>query len=485
MYLMVLGLGVLISACILLYFVRSPAFSLFHPFTIYSAFHFLVFLIRPMFGYWLDYQQLYLAYHFVPSLDDRITVIAAANLGYLAFAFFCLRAGSMAMRFAATPLHLEERHQLSKVFVWVACLCFPVALYSLVNNFGSGGNYDGMVLDLTTGISINTKSNGYITDAQLMLAPLCAIIAWLGRFRAISLLPALGFVLIRGGTGGRGPFVAAMVMVGLLYLYERRWRYPNLRITGFLLVGAAFFSWVGADRGEGLRTMAGFDPVGNVRPVDENAKFMETMDVANMEFFEYIVWVVPQQSGTYDYFLSNLQIFTEPVPRVLWKAKPVGPPIQRVRLFDYGFPIGMTYSLPGAGWYSLGWLGVAIWCGLWGHVTGTVYRKFCQSDQSAIKTVAYFVFIASLVVAFRDGVLLSAIRQLGVYMAPIGIWYLLARFLGTPRLADLARAASDRLARAVAREQQSPANQALAKLRDLPPAVRRRRLALQNLRTEE
>jgi oligosaccharide repeat unit polymerase len=454
---------------------KSPAFSLFHPLAIYSAFHVLIFVIRPIFAYLLDYSALYAGYNFTPSPDDKLTVILAANLGYVVFAFFSLRAGNIAVRFKADAASDNERARLRQTFLWVAAICAPVAIYSLARNYSSDNSiYEGLITDSRTGIAINTKSNGYITDAQLMLVSLSAYWAWLGRFRLSALVPIGVYVVLRAGTGGRGPFIAALIIVGLLYLYDRRERFPGFKIVLASVLAVSFFVSVGADRGQSLRVLIGLqDQSRTIEYGGEDQKFMESMDFANLEFFEYVVWVVPRQSGTYDYFLSNLQLFTEPIPRVLWPGKPIGAPIQRVSLWDYGQPIGMTMSLPGQGWYSAGWLGVVIWCALWGHLLGWVYRRFWQSDQSTLKAATYMTFMATMVVAFRDGNLVTIAKQAGPYLLPVLVWHMVARFQNVPRLSVL-RA---RLRNWQAQGQAAPL--ATVPTAGLPPAVRRRRQALQ------
>lgn len=484
MYLLALGFGLLLTMAITAYYLRSPVFSLFHPFSLYTAFHVLVFVIRPIFGYFLDYSLIYAGYRFMPSEADRTTVILAANIGYATFAFFCLRAGNIPVVFRADAFTIEERQRLTRLFIWVILICAPWAIYSMTLNFvGEGGNFDGQILDRATGTTINTKTNGYVTDAQLMLAPLCAIFAWLNRFRPWSLIPMAAFVMMRGSTGGRGPFVAGLVILLLLFLYERRQRFPGFRFAVAAMAMVMLFSYVGRDRGEAMRQTIGIEQKSEGQIAtnrEERAQFLETMDLANMEFFEYIVWVVPQKSGTYDYFLNNLQLFTEPIPRVLWPGKPVGAPFTRVRLWDYGYPIGMTASLPGMGWFYMGWLGVIVWCGIWGHATGTLYKRFFQGDQSTMKTAAYVVFVASLILAYRDGSLLSLVKQSGVYLAPILVWYVLARYLQVPSLTQL-REAGRRIAMArapVAGPQPTASAAVQPSGPPLPPAVRRRRDAL-------
>jgi hypothetical protein len=244
-----------------------------------------------------------------------------------------------------------------------------------------------MIMDSATGTIVNTTGNGYLTEAQLMLASCGALVAWVYRFRLLAVLPLLGFVVLRAGTGGRGPFVTALVTVGLLYLYERRRRMPSLRVVGLMVAVVLAFNSVGSDRGLAVRKALGNDTASAVFSRDRNnERFLEGMDFANMEFFEYLVYTIPQRTHTYGYFLDTLQIFTEPVPRVLWRGKPVGAPFNRIFLLDYGRAVGMTRSLPGQGWYSLGWLGVFIWCGLWGYGLGWIYRRYVESDQGSFRS---------------------------------------------------------------------------------------------------
>ena len=95
----------------------------------------------------------------------------------------------------------------------------------------------------------------------------------------------------------------------------------------------------------------------------------------------------------------------------------------------------------------LGWLGVVIWCGLWGHVLGRIYARFVSGDQTTFKTACYLVFLPILVVALRDGILLTVVRQAGIYLMPIFIWNLIAKYTGIPKAADIRAAlARNRLA---------------------------------------
>ncbi len=488
MYEIALGLSVLCLLGVGGYYVRSPAFSAFHPMTFYLAFHGFLFVIRPIIARIYDFQIVYNVYMFRPSDSDKLAVILACNFGFLVFSFFCLRVGNMPMRFSADAAIREEHRRLSQLYVWVLAIAGPPAIYSLVKTYSINNSvYEGMILDRATGVVINTTRIGYIADLQLMAVSLCAILMWLSRFRLWSFIPALGFVAMRAGSGGRGPFVVSMVSAGLFYLYEKRKRLPGINVVLGAAAVISLFGIVGDDRGESLRVLMGISEESAFTGDKDGPGRLEGMDFANMEYFEYLVYVIPQRSGTYDYFLDNFQIFTEPVPRILWPGKPVGEPFRRVWLFDYGFPIGMTRSLPGEGWYAMGWMGVLIWCGLWGHLLGVIYRGYVRGPQTTIQTAMYMVFIPTLVVAFRDGSLLTPIRQTGAYFMPIWIWALLAKYAGVPNAKQLRAMLAFNARRALIAgdapaEMPAEANvrptAASAKLAALPPAVRRRRAML-------
>jgi O-antigen polysaccharide polymerase Wzy len=483
MYAAALALSIVCYLGVFIYFIRSPSFSVFHPLTFYSAFHGFIFVFRPIVVRLNDYDLIYRGYQFTPSASDKLTVILASNLGFLAFAFFCLMSGNVAMRFKQDAFAVAERERLKPLLFWVLAICVPFGLLSLSTVWTgattTGIGYDAMIRDAGTGVYVNTKGNGYLAEAQLMLATCGALVAWLFRFRLLACLPLLGFVVFRAGTGGRGPFVTALATVGLLYLYEHRRRLPSLRIS-LLLVGVVLaFSFVGNDRGVSIRKALTADSSSDIfYNTRANERWLEGMDFANLEYFEYLVYAIPQRTHTYGYFLDNFQVITEPIPRVLWKDKPVGAPFNRIYLMDYGRAIGMTRSLPGEGWYSLGWLGVIIWCGLWGYGLGLIYRRFVEGPQTTIKTAAYMIFIPIMIVAFRDGLLATVFREGLFFLAPIVLWYGLAHYMGVPSAAVM-RAIAVRRQQRIKDEQAdgelAPAEPAHSAL---PPAVQRRRAAL-------
>lgn len=483
MYEAALILSVVCLLGVSLYFMRMPAFSVFHPLTLYLLFHGFIFVFRPIVAYISEFQFIYKLYQFTPSYEDKLTVILASNLGMLAFAFFSLQAGHSPMRFKQDAFAVAERNRLVATAMWVLAACVPIGAYSLQLSWNRAtADVSTMVIDAGTGTFINTSGNGYLAEAQLMLATACAMIGWLFRFRLLALLPLFAFVLLRAGTGGRGPFVSAAFCLALLYLYERRQKFPSPRIIILGLGVVGLFTVIGIDRGQSIRSLFSGTETEQVDLQGDNLKWLEGMDFGNLEYFEYLVYAIPQRTGSYEYFANNLMLFTEPIPRVLWTGKPVGSPVKFFELFDYGFPIGMTRSLPGEGWTQLGWLGVIIWCGLWGLALGTLYQKFTASSQTTFVVMAYMILMSTLVVVFRDGSLVTIMRQGIFYFAPILLWKLLAKQLGVP-LATTLRAAADRRLRmansiATALAVEAAAQPGERQSDHLPPAVLRRRTRL-------
>lgn len=475
MYDIVLCLVAMIFIVVCLWYARSGYFSVYHPFTLYLAFHGFLFVFRPIIARALDYHLMYRVYGFQPTESDKTTAILVATVGMLSFAFFSFRQGNLAMRFANDRISMVERQKLIPPFLAAAVICFPIGFYSLINSWNDSANATSlasMVIDKTTHIAINSEGNGYIKEAQLMLASCGAILAWLFRFRLLAVLPLATFIVMRAGTGGRGPFVAGAATLGLLWLYDHRQKWPSPRVMLGVVLMIAAFNVVGDDRGRSIRRSFGSDnTVAKQHDPSVVLRPLEGMDFANLEFLEYVIYTVPQRTHTYSYFTEELMLFTEPVPRALWPGKPVGPPIVMFNLFDYGNPVGMTVALPGAGWMGGGWIGVVLYCGLWGYVLGWLYRKIAAGPQTAFQIVAYMTLLSSLIIGFRDGTLVTVARQNVFFMAPILLWLLFARWSGVRSATEVRRLTATQGGSSASTSSQQP-------VPGLPPAVARRRAAL-------
>lgn len=441
---MILALAIFLA--VNAHFWRTGLLSVFHPFTYYSAFHFIVFVFRPLLAYHMEYDIVYGFGNFYPSMQTRIIVSLAASLGFVVFYITCVGTGRTEMIFKGDAARSYERFELRRALPVMLIVCLPLALYSLVTSISNASLGVTTMVDAGDAI-INTTGVGYISEAMRFLVPICALVAWFYRFRWYALVPLVAFFVLKASTGGRALFILAVAVTGLLYLYDRRDKLPPVRFAVLGALMLVFFTFVGDDRGYRLRQTLGFVDAEVTYAYVREERFLEGMDFANKEYFEYIVHVVPERSGTYDYFLLNLQLFTEPVPRVLWPDKPVGAPIKPVNIWAYGTPRGFTWSMPGTGWLQLGWIGVIIWCGLWGWACGRFYEWFVKSDQSALKVATYVVSLTSLLIVFRDGTVVTLARGHIFYMFPLIVLWAARNSMRLPTLRQIQRHFMERWAR--------------------------------------
>lgn len=432
MYEFLLIFGALLWIALGGFYVSRRCASMFHPATFYLLFHGLVFVWRPILAWYWDFRQLYYAYMFTPNASTKAIVLAGADLGFVTFMVSVTHFGSMRFRFKPFRYTASRHVVLSSTLVIAFALCLPLAIYATLialNERSSG--VTSMIVDSATRYAVNTTSNGYLRDAALMLLPMTVVFAWFYRFKWWAMIPFLMAMGVRAATGSRWPFVMASFSFALFYLYDHRQRWMSTRlILGIAAVGL-LFSVIGNDRGQSLRAFFGGQVIAETR---KNTDYpFESMDYGNMEFFEYLVEAIPNKTRTYGYFLDNAQILTEPIPRVLWPGKPVGPPIQLWNLYDYGYPIGMTNSLPGEGWVQLGWIGIVIWCALFGWGYGRIYERFVRSRQSPIQIALYMTFLPLSIAVFRDGILLTAFKASAFTLLPILLWAALLRLRVKPR----------------------------------------------------
>lgn len=405
------------------YYLSKPYASILHPFTAYSFFHGILFVIRPALAYYREYDAIYVLYQFRPALSDKLTVLLAADLGFVCFFLAINRFGNLAFD-NLKHSRIAQPPQVSRGLIIMLLIVVPLASYIMYDTMRARGAGEwSMVVDRATGIMVNTVSNGYRDNLHQMLIPVVVLLAWLGRFRLVALLPLVLFIVAQASTGSRWPFVIAIIATAGLYACYIHARWVNLKLIGLFAVAWLAFSTVVLDRGSQIREAMGLQSSG-ATVNNAGMRFLEPMDYANLEFFEYLVYVIPQRSGSYDYFVMNLQMFTEPVPRVLWPNKPIGAPIQNFYLFDYGRPIGMTYSLPGAGWYQAGWLGVMVWCGLFGAMFGWLYNWFVRNSKNPYVVIIYALLFALALQIFRDGILTTIGKMSLFTLLPVGLWLL-------------------------------------------------------------
>ncbi|QYJ06262.1 O-antigen polymerase [Qipengyuania flava] len=430
LYDIVLGGSTFAFLALLAIYLRHPAASIFNPATVYLAFHGLVFVIRPLFARVYDFRSIYASIGFTPSLDTKVTTLLAANLGLFVMVGLCMVL-CPPLEFRQSTAERQGRASMMVRYLPAFAVLSGLCLWALIWLWGFKST--GLAInemDTRTGGQGLVAASGYFISLTGFLVSLGALFAYLNRFRWWSFIPFALFAVLRLGIGGRGEVVVACFVLALLFLVDRRSRWPNLWIVAGLVPLYLAFSAVVADRGAGVReALTGEAQPEIVYYSEADLAPLEHMDFGNLEFFEYVVHVVPERSGTYDYFLHNLQILTEPIPRGLWKDKPYGAPIKPVDLYNYGKPIGMTMSLPGVGWFSLGYVGVVLWSAFFALIYCAAYRAFASSRQTVLATVTYALFLGTSIIAFRDGMIITILKQGLFFAIPVVALWLSERLL--------------------------------------------------------
>lgn len=421
-----------IGMCVVL--VRHPAASLAHPATFYLAFHGFIFVFRPIVARIYDFDFVYQLYEFEPSIANKITVILGANLGMLVFVSASLAIAAQAPETLPRGRFAEARARLTVPILVAVGVLTPIALSAQIMNWSRrADHFENMVRDAATGNMINVQGNGWFTDAALMMAPMAVMMVWLSRYRWWGWSYFAIFVFLQAGTGTRHAIIFAVAAVAICWLLEHGRRWFDWRAVLLVLFAVVAFNQLVIDRGGAVRTLVS-DDFGPGYVSEQDLDPLEHMDFANLEYFEYIVYAVPERTGTWDYFAHSLQIFTEPVPRALWKGKPAGSPIQYFSLWDYGQPIGMTASMPGIGWMSLGYPGIIIQALIFAAIFGFAYRYLLLARAGPLARLAYSLVIATAVLGFRDGTLLTLLRTAPFYFGPLVFASGLAHFAGLQRV---------------------------------------------------
>ena len=418
-------------------YLRHRAASLYHPVSFYLAFHGFVFVLRPIVARWYDFDFVYRLYEFQPSMADKITVILGANLAMVVFVAASLYIANRPVPGIARNRAQDARRTLFWPIVLTAGILTPLALYSQIANWERRiNNFENMVRDAATGNAINLQGNGWFTDSALMMAPIAVLLVWVSRYRWWGWAYFALFAFLQAGTGTRQALIFTVTAIGITFLLERGRRWFDWRYVLLALFAGVAFNQIVVDRGSAVRALV-VEDTGTAFIDNQDLDPLEHMDFANMEYFEYLVYAVPGRTGTYDYFAHMLQIATEPIPRALWPGKPAGSPVQMFSLWDYGQPIGMTASMPGMGWMSLGYAGIAIQALIFAGIFGFAYNALLIARSGAIARIAYGLAIGISLIGFRDGTVLTLVRLVPFYFGPLLLALLFARMTRGPFAAHL------------------------------------------------
>jgi hypothetical protein len=425
--------------------------SIFQPNIFYFAFHFLVFVLHPTLVYAFNFNNMFEYLHFYPDDYDALNTFEVADVGLV---IFTLAGWWMTRRLApkqlfpgpaAAPLPPIDP-VLRRSFLIALILLGPPAVWSLIYNFTHpilgvhNGDIGAITLtrDSATGSTLFTDSTGYLVDLQYMVATLSIAWAYLNRFRLIHTIPFVIYAFFRAyAGGGRFTFFLLTIALALVYLMQKRLTRPTGRM---LLIGVAVFALfaaVGNDRGFVKKLTGTYSAVEASVEEDHQQKSFTDMsilngaDFANYEYLSYVVHHVPKSFGTYTYFTQYLDLFIKPIPRMLWPGKPVRSLITLIDLNAVGVFSGLTVSLVGDGWMSLGYFGVVVTMAAVSLFCNFLYVRFARTPRTHFAALAYCIFLSLTPQWFRDGSV-SIAEFAGAHLVPLFVWWLIWRYLASP-----------------------------------------------------
>lgn len=408
-------------------FLATGQASLFHPATVYVMFHGLVFVLRPILVYAFGFDANWQYMLFQPTEDYFVRTLAVSSLGLLCFVGACLWVGWTRIEFQDAAQPVFGRVEKSALLITTVIL-LPAVVYSIyATRHGIEGERVG-------GVYIMTNSTGYLNEAQHFAMSLICVWLVLTRFHWANLVPVTIYVGYRVWFGwSRWTILLFFFMVLLSYCWYHRLSWMPLWWLAAMVPCLVVFNLLGHNRDLLKQLLDGSQVhLVDTRPgttQSERAKRqLDTQDYSNFDYLSYVVSVVPEKTGTFTYGLQYLQLFTEPIPRVLWKGKPVGAPIKTINIGAYGNFVGLTPSLCGDGWMSGGWLGLILTLILAGALAGWAHRWFFEHQGSKIRALMYLAGLALLPQWYRDGDI-SIFKFLLFTLFPLFLWSLVCWWL--------------------------------------------------------
>lgn len=428
-----LAMQVLIWLAVLGVFLASGQASIFHPATLYLGFHGMVFVVRPLLVHYLQFDSVWNYMIFQPDETDFIRTLAVSSVALLCFVGGCLFFGWSQPGFAPALSPTLSPLQF-RALLWTTVILLPYIGASIATTQGGAAEAGERAAN---GVFIQTHSTGWLNDAQFMLAPLLCVWLIVTRFHWLNLPPVMLYVAYRSWTGwSRWTIVLFFLMVTFAYCWQQRRKWLPLWSILFAIPLLILFNLLGHNRDllkDYFTGQQSYEQKHDLRPgMSEEEKRnlrLDTQDFANFDYLCYLVGVVPKRTGGFTYGTQYLQLFTEPIPRILWRGKPVGSPVHTINITAYGNFVGLTVSLPGDGWLSGGWIGLVITLSLAGTVLGKAHRWFWRQSEKPMAALFYVSGLAMIPQWYRDGGI-SIYKFLLWTWLPFLVWLGLIWFLG-------------------------------------------------------
>ena len=378
------------------------------PLIIFFIFHFIAFILKPLLILNFSFFNVYNYIGFQKEEYNFIKTIFISLVGFISFLIgFSIFIKNRDLQ-KNILINLKFKKYKSdtfdrKIFILLSVFIMPIGILSLNELYQM---HSRMSISNIYGIRVFVNTTGYYIYANIALGSLFLLFAYLRNFSVFSLIPLIIYIYFRFDFGwNRSSFIIILFALGILYFFYNVNKKKLIFI--FFIFLLAIFQFTGRSRGE--LSFYQFD----------------SLDLSNFESLSFIIKNVPYNTGSLTYFTQYLQLFTEPIPRILWENKPIGAPIKYFNLMDYGNVTGLTNSLIGDGWMSFKYIGVIFMLFFTGYICGKIHINLLKNITNNLYLFLYSVNVPLLIFWFRDGGIL-VLKIFLFYSMPIIVWYYLS-----------------------------------------------------------
>lgn len=377
------------------------------PLIIFFSFHFMAFILKPLLILNFSFLNVYNYIGFQKEEYNFTKTIFISLVGFISFLigfsiFIKNRNLQKNVLFNLKFKKYKSDTLDRKIFILLSVFIIPIGILSL-NELHQ--MHTRMSIGNIYNIPVFVNTTGYYIYANIAMGSLFLLFAFLRNFSFFSCIPLIIYIYFRFDFGwNRGSFIIILFALGMLYFFYN----PNKKkkIFIFFIFLLVVFQFTGRNRG-GL-SFYQFD----------------SLDLSNFESLSFIIKNVPYNTGSLTYFTQYLQLFTEPIPRILWENKPIGAPIKYFNLMDYGNVTGLTNSLIGDGWMSFKYIGVILMLFFTGYICGKIHMNLLKNASNNLYLFLYSLNVPLLIYWFRDGGILI-LKIFLFHSVPIIIWYYL------------------------------------------------------------
>jgi len=387
-----------------LYFIKLRI-PFYHPISIYLAYHFLGFILRPYYIFKNDGSDLW---HRIGILPDEWDLIYSGFVSCIALLSFTILPliykGNYKCYQKIAPFKLEIIKE--KYFNIIMITFFSLGMYGTYQAYGGAGIssvYAHEIEIISSGGQQLKGVSGYVTALAEFIPVTLILIMLVKGVRSVLFIALLVlFIALRMWIGSqRLSFVVVLLALVVYLVILSRRRFPPLR---FFIVGILFlsiFDFIGSDRLAFRKILAGED---TFSVLYDSYQRQRSSDGLSSDFKEFDVTtvvykIVPSETG-FNYGTQYLRLFIWPIPRQIWHDKPIFTDIIDINRFGNFW--ALTMSSHGDYYSNFGIVSLVLIMFLVSILLQKLYKNAAKM-KSAGSIVSYIVVMIYMKTIFRDG----------------------------------------------------------------------------------